>query len=74
MSYDILCRLKYIILGGINLADYKKMYSMLFNKITEVIEQLQEIQKQTEDLFINSPDSQLIEMKPESGENDSKSK
>lgn len=56
------------------LADYKKMYSILFNKITEVIEELQLIQKKTEDLYIESPDLspelKIIHIKSKSGEND----
>jgi hypothetical protein len=56
------------------LADYKKMYAMLFNKITEVIEELQLIQKKTEDLYIESPDLspelKIIHIKSKSGEND----
>ncbi len=56
------------------MADYKKMYAMLFNKITEVIEELQLIQKKTEDLYIESPDLspelKIIHIKSKSGEND----
>lgn len=32
--------------------DYQKMYSTLFNKITNIIEELQEIQKTTENIYI----------------------
>ena len=46
------------------------MYSILFNKITDIIEQLQEVQNLTEDLYIDSAETQLIEIKKESGEND----
>jgi hypothetical protein len=45
-----------------NMADYKKMYSILFNKITDLIEELQEVQKQTEALYLGSPEPQLIEI------------
>ena len=34
--------------------DYKKMYYELFNKITDVIENLKQIQKQAEETFIAS--------------------
>lgn len=32
--------------------NYKKMYSTLFNKITDVIEDLQQIQQETEEIYI----------------------
>ena len=38
------------------MADYKKMYFELFNKITDVIEDLQEIQQKTEEMYMNSED------------------
>ena len=53
------------------MADYKKMYTILFNKITDVVEELQEIQKETEDLYIDSPEPQLIDFQ---SKNDSKKK
>lgn len=61
----------YIIRGVKKLADYKKMYTTLFNKITDVIEELQEVQKETEDLYIDSPEPKLVDFKPK---NDSKKK
>lgn len=33
--------------------DYQKMYSILFNEITNIIEQLQTVQIKTEELYIN---------------------
>ena len=36
------------------MADYKKMYHTLFNKLTDVIEELQEVQQKTEEMFIES--------------------
>lgn len=32
--------------------DYKEMYCLLFNKITDIIKELQEIQQQTEKLYM----------------------
>lgn len=32
--------------------DYKEMYFLLFNKITDIIENLQEIQQQVEEMYI----------------------
>ena len=36
------------------MTDYKGLYYQLFNKITDVIEELQEAQKQAEEMYINS--------------------
>ena len=36
--------------------DYQKMYTTLFNKITDVIEELQKIQQLTEEMYLNSQD------------------
>jgi len=54
----------YIIRWVKKLADDKKMYTILFNKITDVIEELQEVQKETEDLYIDSPEPKLVDFKP----------
>ncbi len=35
---------------------YEEMYKTLFNKITDVIEDLKEVQKQTEEMYINAAD------------------
>lgn len=32
--------------------EYQKMYTALFNKITDIIEELKEIQQQTEEMYI----------------------
>ena len=34
--------------------DYKSMYFSLFNQITDVIEQLKEIQSKAEEMYINA--------------------
>jgi len=44
--------------------DYKKSYFELFNKVTDIIEQLQEVQRQMEQRLIsdennNPPESEL---------------
>ncbi len=36
------------------MADYKKMYFELFNKITDVIEELKEIQCKTEEIYMDT--------------------
>ncbi len=43
------------------MADYKKMYYTLFNKITDVIAELQGVQQQTEEMFI-SQEEQIIKL------------
>lgn len=40
--------------------DYKSMYYALFNQVTKTIEDLQKIQQMTEEMFINSEESNLI--------------
>ncbi|MDY4783776.1 hypothetical protein [Pygmaiobacter massiliensis] len=41
------------------MADYKKMYTTLFNKITQMIDDLEEIQQQTEEMYIEEEDPPL---------------
>ena len=41
------------------LEDYKKMYYSLFNKITDVINELQNIQQQTEEIFMTQDKSDV---------------
>ena len=40
--------------------DYKKMYYELFNKITDIIENLKKIQREAEETFITSNDDVTI--------------
>jgi len=39
------------------------MYFELFNKITDVIIELQEVQRKTEEMYLNSEEPQIIELK-----------
>lgn len=41
--------------------DYKTMYHVLFNKITDIIGELQSVQRQTEELYIVG-EEQVIEL------------
>ena len=41
--------------------DYKKMYYILFNKITTIVAELQEAQQHTEELYINAEEA-IIEL------------
>ncbi len=41
--------------------DYKKMYHILFNKIADVIDELEFVQRQTEKLYI-AGEEQVIEL------------
>lgn len=34
--------------------DYESMYHILFNKITDIIEELKDVQRLTEEIYINS--------------------
>ena len=35
------------------MTDYETMYHTLFNKITDIVEDLQQVQQQTEEMYIN---------------------
>ncbi len=43
--------------------NYQKMYAKLFNQVTDVIEQLQVAQRQTEQIFVESNDLELTIIK-----------
>ncbi|MDA8226464.1 MAG: hypothetical protein M0T74_01945 [Desulfitobacterium hafniense] len=45
------------------MVDYKEMYSILFNKMTDIIEEIQQIQRQTEDMFIDGKDREFVLLK-----------
>lgn len=38
------------------MADYKKMYFTLFNKVTDVIEELKDVQRLSEEMYISKED------------------
>lgn len=40
--------------------DYQKMYTILFNQLTDTIEQLQQAQKDTEEIFIQMEDTPML--------------
>jgi hypothetical protein len=42
------------------MADYKQMYAKLFNKVTDVIEELQEVQRQAENMYIESYEPEIV--------------
>ncbi len=48
------------------MADYRAMYAVLFRKITAVIEELQDVQRQTEELYISDepPEIRLVGAAP----------
>ena len=52
----------YIIIekGGDAMPDYKEMYFTLFREVTKIIDQLQEIQQKTEEMYIDSDDNALL--------------
>lgn len=41
--------------------DYKQMYHILFNKITDIVDGLQAVQQQAEEMYINS-EEQIVEL------------
>ena len=38
--------------------DYEEMYKALFNKITDVIEELKEVQQQVEEMYISKEEEE----------------
>ena len=38
--------------------DYQKLYTTLCNKITDIIEELQEVQRLTEELYLQSEENE----------------
>ena len=47
--------------GDITMTDYKSLYYQLFNKITDVFEELKEVQKQAEEIYIGSSQDDTTE-------------
>ncbi len=47
------------------MADYQMMYTVLFQKITDVIEELQNIQRETEEMCISSESADIENMDAE---------
>lgn len=41
------------------MADYKKMYTTLFNKITDVVTELQKVQRDTEEMYIKGSEPEI---------------
>lgn len=48
--------------------NYKEMYGKLFNKVTDVIEELRQVQRETEELYLRSEETKLSVVKPEKDE------
>lgn len=47
------------------MTDYQQMYSNLFNKVTDVVEELQQVQRETEELYIKNSEPGLTMLKPQ---------
>lgn len=45
------------------MADYKKMYTSLFNDVTDAISSLQRAQQKTEELYLSDDDGVILELK-----------
>lgn len=50
------------------MADYKSMYFLLFNQISDIITQLENIQKQAEEMYVESEKASLLIYNKESDE------
>ncbi|MEG0913900.1 MAG: hypothetical protein RSA97_03255 [Oscillospiraceae bacterium] len=44
------------------MSDYKEMYHLLFNKITDIICELQTLQQQAEEIFMSHDEATIIEL------------
>ena len=51
------------------LPDYSAMYKKIFNGVTDAINLLQQLQRDTEDMFIESPESNIVELRKDQTEN-----
>lgn len=56
------------------MVDYKKMYAKLFNKVSDVICGLQDIQRETEEMYINSGEPTLLVLDSRQQENNESDK
>lgn len=43
------------------MSDYKQMYYKLFNKLTDIAEEIKQIQAEVEDLFLDTEDEETPE-------------
>ena len=46
------------------MADYKRMYTTLFNRVTDIIEALQQAQREAEEIYIESPEPEILLLDP----------
>ncbi len=45
--------------------NYKMMYTKLFNKVTDIIEELQAVQQETEDLYMQEEGGNVVVLEEE---------
>ncbi|MCO5385772.1 MAG: hypothetical protein NHB14_08405 [Desulfosporosinus sp.] len=45
------------------MVDYQHMYKILFNKMTDLIEEIQQVQRQTEEMYIDSKGREFVLVK-----------
>lgn len=57
----------------INMPNYKKMYYKLFNKITNVIDELQEIQRETQEMYTTCSKAKIVLLNDNNDKNDGES-
>lgn len=53
--------------------NYKKMYYKLFNKITNVIDELQEIQRETQEMYTTCSKAKIVLLNDNNDKNDDES-
>jgi len=46
------------------MADYKSMYTKLFNSVTDAIGILQNAQAETEEMFLSQKDTEIVVLNP----------
>lgn len=52
------------------MSDYQVMYAVLFEKVTAVIEELQNVQRQTEEMYISSKSKNIRVIDADKAENE----
>lgn len=52
------------------MADYKSMYCKLFNKVSDIVCELQEIQRICEEMYIETEEKNLVDFRLSESEDD----
>lgn len=62
MTYWTICPK---MIRGDMMENYKMMYTRLFNKITDIIEELQAVQQETEDMYMREEGENMVVLEEE---------